>query len=36
VNIPQNVGPNENQREEVISYLSPFGRDIEVEKEREY
>jgi hypothetical protein len=26
VNIPQNMGPNENQME-VISYLSPFGKE---------
>jgi hypothetical protein len=35
VNIPQNVGPNENKIE-VISYLSPFGRENKLEKEREY
>jgi hypothetical protein len=29
------VGPNENQME-VISYLSPFGRENKEEKEREY
>jgi hypothetical protein len=33
VNIPQNMGPNENQME-VISYLSPFGRENKL-KERE-
>jgi len=31
--IPQNMGPNENQME-VISYLSPFGRENKL-RERE-
>jgi hypothetical protein len=33
MNIPQNMGPYENQME-VISYLSPFGRENKL-RERE-